>query len=64
MKTIKEWLEELPEPYRTRAIENTGEKRLSMYAVSLPEAIAGAFAWIDSPQGDIYWIDVYRTLID
>lgn len=28
-KTIREWLEELPEPYRTQAINNSTEERLS-----------------------------------
>lgn len=28
LKTVREWFEELPEPYRTKAFENVEKKRI------------------------------------
>ena len=64
MKTIREWLEELPEPYRTQAINNTSESVLMVEEESLSEAVTGAFSWWDSPEGLEYWSDFYDTLKD
>jgi hypothetical protein len=60
-KTIKEWLETLPEPYRTQALENTKDlapNRLTEYTSSLPDALFCAFAWGKSPEGNEYWTEV------
>lgn len=62
MKTIKEWLEELPEPYRTQALENVSEYSLSQKDESLSEALKGAFTWIFTPQGHYYWMDLRDKL--
>lgn len=62
MKTIREWLEELPEPYRTQAINNTEKNRLLTHDVSLREAITVAFFWGNSPEGHEYWAEFYKTL--
>ncbi len=61
-KTIKEWLSELPEPYKTEAIE--GAERLSpdllgVEVDSLSEAIFSMFDWTDSKQGANYWERLY-----
>lgn len=66
MKTIREWLEELPEPYRSQALENfeaqkTKDRlptRQSMYW-----AIYGAFHWDDTPQKHDYWSKFQATLV-
>lgn len=62
MKTIREWLEELPEPYRTQALENTPELYEDLYAPSLKYAIEHAFYWVESEQGMNYWDDFVDTL--
>ena len=64
MKTIREWLEELPEPYRTQAIDNTSESVLMIEKESLSEAVLVAFSWWDSPEGLEYWSDFHDTLTD
>lgn len=67
MKTIREWLEELPEPYRTQALENVNEHDPKIID-ELPseqtakKALSGAFVWMFTEQGERYWFDLYRTL--
>ena len=53
MKTIREFLEELPEPYRSQALENCKNGDLASH--SLSRAIEDAFVWKNTPQGDRYW---------
>lgn len=65
MKTI-EWLEELPEPIKTKALNNLKRqnkkslsRKLGDYPVdSLKSALKGAFRWSDSPEGLHFWIKV------
>lgn len=68
MKTIREWLEELPEPYRSQALENfdnywTKEEQDDLSKrISLSFAVLSAFAWDESKQGGDYWNKLYDTL--
>ena len=75
MKTIREWLEELPEPYRTQAIDNYENPECNMYKrgdwtepekkqESLVDAIYDAFIWLRTPEGFQYWVDFKNTLTD
>lgn len=60
-KTNLEWLQELPEPYRSQAIKNC--KRLDGdTGFSVVDALAGAFNWDDSPQGHEYWAALHNEL--
>lgn len=61
MKTIKEWLESLPEPHRTQALANASDS-LTTTTPSLTSAIAGGFAWAYSPEGYEYWDDFFHTI--
>ena len=62
-KTIKEWLETLPEPYRSEALENMYEKNKNEITDSLHSAIFRAFNWsgesIKKGTSD-YWYDAYQ----
>ena len=64
MKTIIEYLETLPEPYRTQAIENckvfpdTRNDR----AESTAAAIIKAFDWSETKQGYGYWQRYWYSL--
>jgi len=59
MKTIKSWLEELPEPYRSQALENlVKDSRENTEVKSLSVAISSAFVWKDTSQGEYYWMNV------
>ena len=73
MKTIKEWLEELPEPYRTQAIENHQNKKCNFdlrfgleetEPTSLKDCLLDAFSWADTKQGGKYWQSLYEGLYD
>jgi hypothetical protein len=50
-KTVLEWYETFPEPYRSQAIENTKRERLN----EIKDEPYPQFAWIRSPQGNKYW---------
>lgn len=67
MKTIKEYLDELEEPYRSQAFENV--KTLNIYPEGIlesnmpnkPMALMCAFVFIQSKEGNDYWINVLNT---
>lgn len=67
-KTIEQWFNELPEPYRSQALENTlnlsGKVMLKIYIPSIKFALMGAFDWGKTPkgQGFDYWENFYNTL--
>ena len=68
-KPILEWFEELLEPYRSQAIENTKKfyegKRLDLLEKeSLISAIVSGFRWEKTIQGVKYWINVRDAIID
>ncbi len=55
MKTIKECLEELPEPYKTQAINNTNNITLKSIKGSLKNALYSCFRWKETNEGWEYW---------
>jgi len=66
-KPILEWFEELPEPYRSQAIENTKKfyegKRLDLLEKeSLIKAILAGFVWDTTEQGHGYWSKLYDLI--
>ena len=65
-KPISEWLSELPEPYRSQALEMHREHPLRSFGgtpVETPhEAVNRAFLWEATPQGRAYWDELYTTL--
>jgi len=61
-KSIKEWLEELPEEHRQKAIKNTNPNCFHIKQDSLSWALAAAFAWDISPEGHGYWMRVYAEI--
>jgi hypothetical protein len=66
MKTIKEYLEELPEPWRSQALENYDPKfhPHTKTTSSLESAISWAFDWSESPEGHEYWSTAHDSIID
>ncbi len=63
MKTVVEYFNELPEPYRSQAIENSKSNfTQDVVVVNLEAAISGAFTWEHSPQGREYWADLVAKL--
>ena len=63
-KTIREWFETLPEPYRTQAIENSLTGNLNAPAENMFIALSCGFKYRRSPQGFDYWKDFQDKLID
>lgn len=62
MKTIRAWLEELPEEYREKALNNYKESKFPEPVPSMSKAIWGAFVWNDTPEGHIFWEDLVCQL--
>lgn len=68
MKAIREWLNELEEPYRSQALENVRKLNdlpdsvLNGMSESLEESLYDAFIWMDSIQGLDYWVDLKNSL--
>ena len=61
-KTIKDWLNTLDEPYKTKAIQQTNKDILKEKANSLTIALYKMFGWSESEEGLEYWADLTSTL--
>jgi hypothetical protein len=62
-KTVEQWLQELPEPYRGQALENAeAYGRLHMKCSNIHQAVDGSFSWASSPQGQDYWLGFSNTI--
>lgn len=59
MKTIKKWLEELPEGYKELALANAKENVLNNKKDDMCDAISSSFIWSNSSQGRDFWENVY-----
>jgi len=56
MKTIREWLNELPEDIRVRAFRNVVKpERLEWEGSNLKQALMGAFDWRDTSENHDFW---------
>jgi len=60
----------LREPARSRAIRNVESMGLLHEFFTFPgdnptpaEALNAAFSWMDSPEGESYWVDAYEGLL-
>lgn len=62
MKTIKDYLEQLQEPYRTQALNNTKEEDLNTIVTNTRKALYFAFTWQTSPEGYDYWNNLHESL--
>lgn len=58
MKTIRQWLNELPDPERTRAFNNVIPEILEARYPSMYMALHHAFVWDDSDERHKYWSGV------
>lgn len=65
-KRITDWLQELPEPQRTQALDNTELFPLpgaeNKEVDTMHEAISG-FVWFQTPQGIDYWCEVHERAL-
>lgn len=58
-KTSKEWFDTLPSPYREQALTNTPYEDWRRPMPRLTSAIAHGFSWASSPEGVLYWEDLF-----
>lgn len=61
LKTVEQWLNTLPEPYRTQALNNADTKCLFAEECNPQDAILKAFTWDYSTEGFHYWNDFYNS---
>ena len=61
-QTLRYWLEQLKEPYRSKALKNAEVDIDLLTDLSISEAIKGSFAWVDSPEEHLYWSHKYHEL--
>ena len=67
-KTIREWLQELDEEHKDKALANfdkyiqNGVLSADTEADNLDEALLGAFYWDDTPEGLHYWMEVSESI--
>lgn len=58
MKTYREALNKLPQPYRAVAIANTPGQLIDSPFIETGHVLAWAFSWDDSPEGRPFWAKV------
>jgi hypothetical protein len=62
---VKDWLEALPEPYRTQAAINYAKNErerpeyIPLPVTSVKAALMAAFDWDNTPEGKAYWTSFY-----
>jgi hypothetical protein len=61
-KTVRQWFETLPEPYRSNAIRNSMRIILDSIEPTISDAICCSFDWEKSIQGFDYWDFVYQKI--
>ena len=61
-KTVKEWLNTLKEPYKSKALRQTNEDILNLYCDSLLNSLYQMFDWQISFEGLEYWSDLTSSL--
>lgn len=58
LKTAREWYSHLREPYKSKAIKNSGSKIDDKF-ISISYAINHCFTWEDTIEWIEYWKDIY-----
>lgn len=62
MKTIKQWISELPEPIRRKALRAMKKAPWHNSTDNMPsmlKALSGAFWWTKTEDGGRYWLGIY-----
>jgi len=63
MKTTKQWLESLNEPYKSEALSNMIKGVSDAKVKTMSEALLTAFPWNHTKQGFQYWDELFRQAI-
>lgn len=59
-KTAREWYSHLKEPYKSKAIKNSGWK-IDYKFISISDAINDCFIWADTIEWAEYWRDIHNN---
>lgn len=62
MKTVKEWLNDLEQPYKRQALNNLLYIKAGLRVSNICSALDFAFDWESSLEGFEYWQDLYLKL--
>ena len=63
-KTVKQWLQELPDGYRERALNNMNPEKADQKFPSLTLAVFNAFNWVTTLEGGSFWNQVWDQLTE
>jgi hypothetical protein len=61
-KTVREWLNTLKEPYKSKALKQTNSYTSKETTNYISSALYKAFDWNDSEEGWEYWNDLTSSL--
>ena len=63
-KTVKQWLNTLKDPYKTKAIRQTNKHILDSKSKDLISSLYCMFNWDNSFEGYEYWSDLASSLVN
>jgi len=59
-KTLEQWLNELEEPHKSKALKNCYlHGKANDFSRTLDAALVAAFIWNKTPEGFRYWFDLF-----
>ena len=61
-KTVKQWLNTLKEPYKSKALNNLQKEVINVKVISISKALKQSFDWDNSQEGWEYWNDLTSSL--
>jgi hypothetical protein len=61
-KTVKDWLNTLKEPYKSKALNNLQKEVINVKVISISKALKQSFDWDNSQEGWEYWNDLASSL--
>ena len=61
-KTVKQWLNTLKEPYKSKALNNLQKEVINVKVISISKALKQSFNWDNSQEGWEYWNDLTSSL--
>jgi hypothetical protein len=63
MKTVEQWLNELPKGLRKKAFENLLRDCKDDKETSMASALRKAFGWAHTKEGFEFWLNIYNKYV-
>ena len=63
-KTVKEWFETLPQPIRSKALNNLDPESADERTKTLYDALVVGFTWSRTPEGNTHWSKIAVRLYE